>query len=111
MAMLVPLIPLVIQFGPPLVELVMKLYQTATADQETPEEKRAHYARIAAALEQSPSDVLFVSDIGAELDAAETAGMRTALCVRTPGSTPTPAAHPVIHTFDQIDRELMAPSS
>jgi enolase-phosphatase E1 len=60
------------------------------------------YARIAAALERSPSEVLFLSDIGAELDAARTAGMRTALCVRTPGSTPSTGAHPVIHAFDQL---------
>jgi enolase-phosphatase E1 len=62
------------------------------------------YARIAAALERSPSDVLFLSDVGAELDAARTAGMRTALCVRTPGSAPSAGAHPVIRTFDDVER-------
>jgi len=41
------------------------------------------YARIASALERSPSEVLFLSDVGAELDAAQAAGMQTALCVRT----------------------------
>ena len=60
------------------------------------------YARIAAALERSPPEVLFVSDIGAELDAARTAGMQTALCARTPGSAPLTGTHPVIHAFDQL---------
>ena len=59
-------------------------------------------SEIAAALERSPSEVLFVSDIGAELDAARAAGMRTALCMRTPGSAPSPSAHPVISTFDGV---------
>jgi enolase-phosphatase E1 len=59
------------------------------------------YARIAAALGRSPSEVLFVSDVAGELDAALVAGMQTALCVRT-GSAPSSGAHPVIHTFDQL---------
>lgn len=59
------------------------------------------YARIAATLERSPSEVLFVSDVGAELDAARAAGMQTALCVRLPGSAPTAGGHPVIHTFEE----------
>jgi enolase-phosphatase E1 len=60
------------------------------------------YERIAAALERSPSEVLFVSDIGAELDAALTAGMQTALCVRTPGSAPSTGTHPVIRTLHGV---------
>ena len=60
------------------------------------------YAQIAAALERSPSEVLFVSDIGAELDAARAAGMRTALCVRTPGSGSSAGAHSVIRAFDEL---------
>jgi len=59
------------------------------------------YAQIAAALGQSPSEMLFLSDVGAELDAAHAAGMDTALCVRTP-EVPPAGAHPVIRTFDQL---------
>jgi enolase-phosphatase E1 len=66
------------------------------------------YARIATALERSPSEVLFVSDVGAELDAALTAGMRTALCVRTPESAPSGSAHRVIHGFDQLSASSRA---
>lgn len=67
------------------------------------------YARIAAALERSPSEVLFVSDVGAELDAAGTAGMQTALCVRTPGSAPSAATHPVVHALDQLETNSQNP--
>jgi enolase-phosphatase E1 len=60
------------------------------------------YARIAAALNRSPSDVLFISDASAELDAARGAGMQTTLCARTPEATREGDAHPVIHTFDNV---------
>ena len=60
------------------------------------------YARIAAAVERSPSEVLFLSDVGAELDAARRAGLRTALCVRSPVAVPPGSGHPVIRTFDQV---------
>jgi enolase-phosphatase E1 len=73
-------------------------FDTTTGPKTTPES----YARIAAALQHSPSEVLFVSDIKAELDAALTAGMETALCVRTPGSTPPAGAHPIIRSLDQL---------
>jgi enolase-phosphatase E1 len=59
------------------------------------------YVRIAAALNRSPPEMLFLSDVDAELDAARAAGMQTALCVRPPGSA-TPGNHAVIHTFDQF---------
>ena len=60
------------------------------------------YQRIAAALERSPSEVLFLSDVGAELDAARLADLRTALCVRSPAAEPPGGGHPVIRTFDQV---------
>jgi len=60
------------------------------------------YARIAAAVERSPSEVLFLSDVSAELDAARRAGLQTALCVRSPEAVPSGGGHPVIRTFDQV---------
>jgi enolase-phosphatase E1 len=59
------------------------------------------YRRIAASLQSQPSEVLFISDVVAELDAAWLAGMQTALCVRAEPSPP-PGAHPVIRTFDEV---------
>ena len=60
------------------------------------------YRRIATALELRAAEILFLSDVIAELDAAQLAGMQTALCAR-PGQAPTATAeHPVIYTFDEI---------
>ena len=60
------------------------------------------YVRIAAALNRAPSDVLFLSDVVAELDGAQAAGMRTALCVRGPDTALPAGAHQVIRTFDDV---------
>jgi enolase-phosphatase E1 len=81
-----------------LTRFIRAYFDTTTGPKTAP----ASYARIAASLERHPSGVLFVSDIGPELDAARAAGMRTALCVRTPGAAPPAGTHPVIHSFDQL---------
>ncbi|HJR00281.1 MAG TPA: hypothetical protein VKA83_01500 [Methylomirabilota bacterium] len=44
-------IPLAVALGPELIKLAMQIYRTAAGDPETPESKRAEYARIADALE------------------------------------------------------------
>ena len=81
-----------------LTRFIRAYFDTTTGPKTQPES----YARIAADLERTPVEVLFVSDVTAELDAARTAGMRTALCVRMAGS-PTPSGgHPVIHTFSEL---------
>jgi enolase-phosphatase E1 len=58
------------------------------------------YQRIAKALAHPPQEVIFFSDVVAELDAAREAGMQAILCVR-PGNAPQPAAHghSMIHNF------------
>ena len=81
-----------------LTRFILAYFDTTTG----PKTASMSYARIAAALGRSTSEVLFVSDVGAELDAALTAGMQTALCVRTPGASPPSGAHRIIHTFDQL---------
>lgn len=62
------------------------------------------YEKIAADWGISASEILFVSDVLAELDAAKSASFQTALCVR-PGNTEVsePHHHPVIHSFDEIN--------
>jgi len=58
--------------------------------------------RIATVLNTSPGNIVFVSDMKAELDAAHLAQMKTLLCVR-PGNRPQPAAaYEVIRTFDEV---------
>ena len=81
-----------------LTRFIRAYFDTTTGPKTAPDS----YTRIAAALERSPSEVLFLSDVGAELDAARTAGMRTALCVRAPGPAPSTGAHPVVHALDQL---------
>lgn len=60
------------------------------------------YTTIAELLRRRPSEVLFISDVTAELDAARAAGLQTLLCVR-PGNHPQPEAnvHDIIRTFDE----------
>ncbi|HEV7364208.1 MAG TPA: acireductone synthase [Gemmatimonadales bacterium] len=78
-----------------LTRFILAYFDTTTG----PKTASMSYARIAAALERNPSEVLFLSDISAELDAALTAGMQTALCVRDPASPPAAGGHPVIHSL------------
>ena len=52
-------------------------------------QEASSYARIARDVNLEPGDVLFVSDVTPELDAARTAGMQTALIAR-PGNAPQP---------------------
>lgn len=63
---------------------------------------RASYESIGAAINTPAAEVLFVSDVTAELDAARAAGMWTALCVRPGRPEPEPRGHRVIHTFDVL---------
>jgi enolase-phosphatase E1 len=61
------------------------------------------YHRIASALKLKPPDIVFISDVTAELNAARSAGMQTLLSVR-PGNPPQPGreAHPLVRTFDEV---------
>lgn len=63
----------------------------------------ASYEKIAAELELEPAEILFVSDIPAELDAAAAAGMKTALSLR-PGNADVDenTAHKLIKSFDEL---------
>ena len=66
-----------------------------------PKREPGSYDKIAAALRRAPREVLFISDVTAELDAAAEAGMRTALCVR--GDSAVAAnGHPRIRSFDEV---------
>jgi len=62
----------------------------------------ASYRRIAVAAGVEPAQVLFISDVVKELDAAREAGLQTLLCVRAPAVPPPAATHPIVHTFDEL---------
>ncbi|URL56951.1 acireductone synthase [Luteibacter flocculans] len=59
------------------------------------------YRRIAEAIGLPPAQVLFLSDIREELDAARTAGMRTTQLVRPPQPL-SENGHPAVADFDAI---------
>ena len=61
------------------------------------------YRRIADRMNLSPHDILFISDVVSELEAATAAGMKTRLSIR-PGNQPQPDADrfEIIHTLDEI---------
>jgi enolase-phosphatase E1 len=74
-------------------------YDTTTG----PKREAASYAAIAADMGSEPRQILFVSDVGAELDAARAAGMATALAVR-PGNREPGALfdHEAVTSFAEI---------
>ncbi len=74
-------------------------YDTTTG----PKREAASYARIAADMGLEPRRILFVSDVGAELDAARAAGMATALAVR-PGNRDAGGVfeHEAVTSFAEI---------
>lgn len=65
-----------------------------------PKREAASYARIADAIGCQPGEVLFLSDIVEELDAAQQAGMQTLGLAREGGDLP---GHPTVASFAVID--------
>jgi enolase-phosphatase E1 len=73
-------------------------HDTATG----PKREASSYGAIAAAYGLPPRQVLFLSDVREELDAAAAAGMRTGLLVR-PGNRPAePGGHAVYGSFAEL---------
>jgi enolase-phosphatase E1 len=73
-------------------------YDTTTGPKGEPES----YRRIAESFGLVPQEILFLSDVTRELDAARDAGMQTRLCVR-PGNHPQPEhEHVIVRSFDEI---------
>jgi enolase-phosphatase E1 len=72
-------------------------------DTETGTKRDARtYQRIAEAIGVPASEILFLSDITEELDAARTAGMQTTLLARAPARCPDGSAHRCVADFDAI---------
>jgi enolase-phosphatase E1 len=68
------------------------------------------YRRIAQALNLPPTEILFISDVTAELVGAREAGMKTLLSIR-PGNQPQPDAtgFQTIQSFDDVTSLLQSP--
>ena len=67
-----------------------------------PKHEVASYRRIAAGLGVANSEVLFLSDVTTELDAARATGMQTALAWRPGAPMPAASSHPRIRSFDEV---------
>ena len=59
------------------------------------------YRNIATVLALAPQEIMFLSDVKAELDAAQAAGLQPVLCVRD-ARRPVAPGDRVIHTFDEL---------
>jgi enolase-phosphatase E1 len=73
-------------------------FDTTTGPKNAP----GSYLRIAETLALEPSNILFISDVGKELDAARDAGMKTMLCVRTESTERVASAHRIVNSFGEI---------
>ncbi len=75
-------------------------YDTTTGSKR----EAASYTAIVAAFELQPSDIVFLSDVTAELDAARSGGMQTVLVVRPDNQPVEPGhGHKVISSFAQLE--------
>ena len=74
-------------------------FDTSVGAKRTPES----YSHIASRLQLSPSSILFLSDVVAELDAAAAAGLQVGLVIR-PGNPLQAEGHRYerVHSFDEI---------
>ena len=83
-----------------LTPLISRYFDTAVGSKIA----ASSYERIAAVLGRQPAEVLFVSDVAAELLAAAEAGCQTLLSVR-PGNPPQPDANRfvAVRSFDEIE--------
>jgi len=84
---------------------IAKYFDTSIGPKRSPES----YARIAADLHLAPADVMFISDVDAELEAAHDAGCQAIMCVRPGNATVTSRVAPTIRSFNEV-RSLLVPS-
>lgn len=78
--------------------LINYYFDTGVGPKRSPDS----YRQIAGAIGLPPSDILFISDIVPEVEAARAAGWQTCLCVRPDSAEPPTSEETVIHTFDDI---------
>jgi enolase-phosphatase E1 len=81
-----------------LTQHIQGYFDTTTGSKTQPES----YTKIANAFGGDPAEIVFVSDVVVELDAAGAAGMKTLLCVRSDNKTQPSGSHKIISNFDEI---------
>jgi enolase-phosphatase E1 len=67
-----------------------------------PKRSADSYRHIASELKRAPNELLFLSDVHAELSAARAAGFRALLCVRPGNPEPARDDESTVQTFDEI---------
>ncbi|MBV9087405.1 MAG: hypothetical protein JOY79_07980, partial [Acidobacteriaceae bacterium] len=67
-----------------------------------PKREAASYRVIASRLKLDTAEMVFVSDVVEELNAASVAGMRTRLCVRLGNHAQIPSRHVVIESLGEL---------
>jgi enolase-phosphatase E1 len=72
-----------------------------------PKREAASYGAIAKALRTSPNEVMFFSDVIAELDAAQAAEMKTVLMVRPGAPRPAGTTHVIVESLDDVHLEAL----
>jgi enolase-phosphatase E1 len=78
-------------------------YLQAYFDTSTgPKRDRRSYQKIADSLKLAPARILFVSDVGDELDAAQAAGMSVALSLRPQVTRPSDPPYVAVRSFVEI---------
>ncbi|MBC7800891.1 MAG: acireductone synthase [Gemmatimonadaceae bacterium] len=90
-----------------LVPLFQGFFDTAVG----PKRDAASYATIVRGLFLPGAEVLFLSDIEAELDAAATAGLRTCQVVRAADATVPSDRHPTAPDFAAVARQFAMPAA
>lgn len=65
-------------------------------------QEEASYRRIAESLGRAAQEILFISDVVAEVAAAQRAGYQVLLCVRPGAQEPRGHGFAVIHSFDEV---------
>jgi enolase-phosphatase E1 len=79
-------------------------YLSAFFDTTTgPKRSSSSYIAIASALKTPPADMLFISDIVEEAEAADAAGMRGLIAVRPGNGTVRPGRFPQTESFEALD--------
>ena len=83
-----------------LTECIDRYFDTNTGHKREPDS----YRKIANKLELKPDEILFVSDVVAELDTAREAGMQTSLAIREGNAEIVePQTHWVVHDFNELE--------
>jgi enolase-phosphatase E1 len=81
-----------------LTPFISHFFDTGVGPKRSPDS----YGRIAAELKQEPAQILFISDVAEELDAAHAAGWQVALAVRPDHFAPNPSAYEQVESFDAL---------